>query len=599
MNDVASGVPGVGFACVRWRWVVPAGVVAGLVPQLLTLLSVYAWAVALVFLLQGATYFPGFVPSSVHTVAGVAPAPQFVLEGAEWNEEIRRFAYAMAVFGQPLMHLICAGVAASAVVRKVETAPLRHGLFVGLVSVVGTIGYLLAGAFLSEIVYGTRFYGVLEALDYGDISPIGYLLLSIYLPLGGLTLYSILGVAGGLLGGLEGRAVLAEREAIYRASRDVSVARRPQEIAISIGENLADPEIEEITLWEPIPESAPAELSLAGSWTRAGRPGSLDWRLDASRLPGSARLERRSSLSVRTRELPTPEREAWEGRGARSVLFVPLVFPGGRRAPGLLAVASRKGWGFSGAAVRAYLTTAAQAAAVLENLLLAEEARQAGVLRERHRLAQEIHDTLAQGFTSVVTNLEAAEGTLPPLPEPARRHLDGARLAARENLKEARRLVWAARPEPLEDSSLPEALRGIAERWSRESGIDADASATGTPRRLPVEIEATLLRVAQEALANVRKHARASRAALTLSYVGERVALDVRDDGVGFDPTHERAASPEGGFGLRGMRKRIERLGGTLTVESEPGEGTTLVAELPVAEVGPATKSAETMGKAP
>ncbi len=229
-------------------------------------------------------------------------------------------------------------------------------------------------------------------------------------------------------------------------------------------------------------------------------------------------------------------------------------------------------------------------ALVLENLLLVEEARRAGrqtgVLRERQRMAHEIHDTLAQGFTSIVMNLEAAEGTLPPdLGERARHHLDQVRLTARESLTEARRLVWALRPEPLEKASLPEALGRLIERWSKESGVAASVTVTGTPRPLSPEIETTLFRTAQEALANVRKHAHASRVALTLSYMSTMVALDARDDGVGFDPSETATqvrGRASGGFGLKGMRERIEQAGGTLCVESAPGEGSTLAVELPM-----------------
>lgn len=210
-------------------------------------------------------------------------------------------------------------------------------------------------------------------------------------------------------------------------------------------------------------------------------------------------------------------------------------------------------------------------------LALAE--RQAGVLEERQRLAREIHDTLAQGFTSIVMHLEAAESALPPQARLVAQHLDQARQAARDSLTEARRLVWALRPDLLERASLADALRQVGERWQAESGIPARIAVTGTPRPLPPEAEVTLLRVAQEALANVRKHARASQIDLTLSYIGDSVILDVQDNGVGL--VEPGAASATGGFGVQGMRERVAQLGGSLTLESTPGEGTTLVVELP------------------
>lgn len=200
--------------------------------------------------------------------------------------------------------------------------------------------------------------------------------------------------------------------------------------------------------------------------------------------------------------------------------------------------------------------------------------RQAGMLEERQRLAREIHDTLAQGFASIVVNLEAAEISL-PLDAPASPHLQQARSSAREGLSEARRLVWALRPEILEQFSLPGALRNVIQKLSQETGLEAKLSTTGEAGVLHPEIEITLLRVAQEALTNARKHAKASKVELTLSYLGDRVLLDINDDGVGF------VVSGTGGFGLRSMRERVEAFGGQLSVESEPGQGTTVAANLP------------------
>lgn len=221
---------------------------------------------------------------------------------------------------------------------------------------------------------------------------------------------------------------------------------------------------------------------------------------------------------------------------------------------------------------------------------LAAAEREAGVLSERQRLAGEIHDTLAQGFVSVVMHLEAAEGALDRLAAPdaaaLRRHLDDARRTARENLAEARRLVWALRPELLRGGTLAEAIERVVGRWSDDAEIVADFTVTGSPRQLPAECEVTLLRAAQEALANIRKHAAAARVAVTLTYLDDATILDVQDDGRGFDPLVDQlhvTPGAEGGFGLRAMRERVAALGGALTIESAPGEGTTLAVELPTA----------------
>jgi signal transduction histidine kinase len=207
---------------------------------------------------------------------------------------------------------------------------------------------------------------------------------------------------------------------------------------------------------------------------------------------------------------------------------------------------------------------------------LAAAHHEAGVLAERHRLAGEIHDTLAQGFTSIVTLLQAAEASLPTGANAARRHLDLALATARENLTEARTLVGALSPASLEQGSLAEAVRRVADATGAESEVQARAEVTGTARRLPMGTEVVLLRVCQEALANVRKHAAAHQVAVRLSYADDMVRLTVADDGAGFDP--ELITT---GYGLRGMRDRVALVGGTIQVTSAPGTGTQVCAEVP------------------
>lgn len=231
----------------------------------------------------------------------------------------------------------------------------------------------------------------------------------------------------------------------------------------------------------------------------------------------------------------------------------------------------------------------AEIALASENLQLVEEARRMSILEERQRLAHEIHDTLAQGFTSIAMSISAAQLAEPRTfsdSAPAHRHLESARHTARESLAEARRLVWALRPESLDRHSLPEALDSLAEEWSQETGVEAQVTITGMPRRLLPEAEAALLRIAQEVLSNTRKHANASRTMLTLSYMDDQVVLDVSDDGLGFDPAApKRKMHPQdtGGFGLVAIRERTDQFGGRLLIESAPGNGTTIAVELPVA----------------
>ncbi len=204
---------------------------------------------------------------------------------------------------------------------------------------------------------------------------------------------------------------------------------------------------------------------------------------------------------------------------------------------------------------------------------LARVSREAGALAERERLARDIHDTLAQGFASVVLLLEAADGA--ESLDAARLHLERARHTAQENLAEARALVAELAPPALRDASLPDALRHLVQRLGPELGLSPALSVTGSPRPLPADHEVVLLRVAQEALTNVRKHAMASCVRIELSYHDSGVALGVSDDGEGFDP-----ARAKGGFGLTGMRDRVAQIGGTLELRAAAGQGASIRVEL-------------------
>jgi signal transduction histidine kinase len=206
---------------------------------------------------------------------------------------------------------------------------------------------------------------------------------------------------------------------------------------------------------------------------------------------------------------------------------------------------------------------------------LATVSREAGVMAERERLAAEIHDTLAQGFTSILMLLQAAEPRIDGAPGEARRQIGLAVRTARENLAEARALVAAVPPSALGDSSLDEAVRRLSDRLGEELEVHTECVVSGEPRRLAARSEVVLLRAAQEGLANVRKHAKAGRVAIALDYGEAAVRLEVRDDGRGFDP------ATASGFGLRGMRERAAQVEGTLNISSAPGEGTSITVEVP------------------
>lgn len=209
---------------------------------------------------------------------------------------------------------------------------------------------------------------------------------------------------------------------------------------------------------------------------------------------------------------------------------------------------------------------------------LVAQAREAGIHDERERLAGEIHDTIAQGLTGVITQIEAVHQNWDD-EAAARAHLENASGLARDSLEDARRSVHALRPAPLEDQRLPEAIAGAAAKWSELTHIPVEVHTAGQPMQVPTEVEVTMLRAAQEGLANVAKHADASRVDLTLSFMEDALALDLRDDGVGFDtdaPLHEES------FGLSAMKQRVDALDGVVAIESRPSEGCVLHVHIPV-----------------
>ncbi len=222
-----------------------------------------------------------------------------------------------------------------------------------------------------------------------------------------------------------------------------------------------------------------------------------------------------------------------------------------------------------GLGYRALFQEAADRQRLIDELLaaratLAEQERTAGKLAERQRLAQEIHDTVAQGLSSIQLLLHAAERSGPD--HPALEQIRLARDTAADSLAETRQLIAELTPAVLEGQSLTEALERIAQRASAP-GLETQVLVEGAPERLPMPIEAALVRVAQGAVSNVVRHARADRMRITLTYAGDAVHLDVVDDGIGIDP----AVFARGTFGLAAMRSRVEQQGGSMNVESESG----------------------------
>jgi signal transduction histidine kinase len=250
------------------------------------------------------------------------------------------------------------------------------------------------------------------------------------------------------------------------------------------------------------------------------------------------------------------------------------------------AVAVAVGLGY-----RALLREAAERQNLIQDLLatraeLAATARDAGTLAERERLAREIHDTVAQGLSSIQLLLHAAERTVTDAA--ALEHLRLARETAAANLQETRRFIRELTPPALDTQTLPGALARLAasvERTAAGSGrtVTVTVHVTGDAVSLSMQLETTLLRIAQSSLANVLQHAGADRAEVTLSYMTDEVALDIVDDGRGFTVTENGAHRPDS-FGLVAIRQRVEQLGGSFALESAPDQGTAVAVTFPLAQ---------------
>ncbi|MCA9832746.1 MAG: sensor histidine kinase [Thermomicrobiales bacterium] len=213
---------------------------------------------------------------------------------------------------------------------------------------------------------------------------------------------------------------------------------------------------------------------------------------------------------------------------------------------------------------------------------LVEQEREAGVVQERQRLAGEIHDTVAQQFTSIIANLRAAEEMERNGSDQASRHRHLALEAAQQGLKDSRAMLSAMQPAVSQSQPLDQLLRDIISR-SDQPGITFVEE--GQARAISRVQETILVRALQEALRNIQKHAVANVVTVTLSWLEDEVLLDIADDGVGFDI--DAIALGEEGFrlGLVTMQHRIESAGGTVVLDSAPGEGASLTVSFPLAEV--------------
>ena len=270
--------------------------------------------------------------------------------------------------------------------------------------------------------------------------------------------------------------------------------------------------------------------------------------------------------------------------GVHTILFVPMLIAG--RVSGFIGIRFSLRRGFRQEEIELTRALAHQATLAIQLTRLSAQSRQSAVMAERNRMARDIHDTLAQGFTGVIVQLEAA-GEAMSQSRTARvsDHLDQAGELARESLREARRSMQALRPQALEEKQLSEALRDLVKKMTAGTTVKAEFTSQGEQQKLPPEWEANLLRIGQEVLTNVLRHARASEFNVLLVFDSREIRLNLRDDGCGFDPKRRHE-----GFGLQGMRERAEGMGGQLSIESANGKGTMISIVLPLASASEGEK---------
>ena len=216
---------------------------------------------------------------------------------------------------------------------------------------------------------------------------------------------------------------------------------------------------------------------------------------------------------------------------------------------------------------------------------LAETERAAGVAGERQRIAHEIHDTLAQGLSSIQMLLHAANRDLDGdiNVDKARERIGLARQTAADNLQEARAMIAALQPAALSQTSLVGALDRMAQGFAAAADLNIEVEADGEVTQLPMKLEAVLLRIAQGAVGNVAKHAQATRARITVSYSDDAVRVDIVDNGVGFDvKAVESRPAGLGHIGLAAMKRRAEEVSGEVVIESSPGNGTAVSVSVPL-----------------
>jgi PAS domain S-box-containing protein len=333
------------------------------------------------------------------------------------------------------------------------------------------------------------------------------------------------------------------------------------------------PKQAEMRVTSPFPE-APEEHPVWAEFFRTGAYCVVGELRDDNIYVRAAEQHHTSWHPYLSKSVAHPETAAIAERlrkkGIVRTLCVPMFVRG--KVTGFLSIRFREVREFQSSEIELARALAHQAMLAIQLVRLAQQSREAAVIAERNRLARDIHDTLAQGFTGIIVQLEAAEDAESRgLGAETMQHLSRASDLARESLQEARRSVQALRPQVLEHHQLPAAFESLFEKMTAGTAVRTELIVAGTPRRLVSEVEENLLRIVQEALANALRHASADHFVVRLAYEAQDVRIELRDDGRGFDTTANHQ-----GWGLRGMKERVETMGGRIAVKSAAEIGTSI-----------------------